>query len=854
MLNLMLDKMKIFGFEFDWPLESALFWLLIVQVALIMFMVLVFAILIKRVGTNKIVVDTKPSERTLTGLTLDLSMVKRKFDVGEQFNADGLIVTANYNLEPMSEPLPKFAVFTPDTLETLKQQGPIDVCYVLAGDTSAEGKVSVTVCYQGQQAAYTISVGEKDETVAAQPQAQPQPVVQQPIYIAAPFVQPQPEPQPEPQEEPRVLLGLDLDLSAVRREFTVGEDFTCDGIVVTANYDKEPLSEQLDNLIVVTDEAYNNIVASSDGDVVGCYVIQPEFAEEGVCPVTVRFGDAQASYNVNVTMPQPEEEPEPERALVGITLDLAVVQREFTVGDEFNCDGLLVTANYTAEPVAENIADYTLVNEEEFGRLAEADELDGCYVVEPDMSKEGKYTVSVRYGEQTAPYTIAVNEPAVEEEDEPEEEVVDIKSIFDEEDDREPVGITIDVEVVQREFNVGDEFNCDGLLITANFDKDPLTESIVDYSIVDEELFHRIASASEIAGCYVVKPDMKQPGKKAVSVRYEKFTAYYTIAVGEPEPEVEPERVLQYISLNTDNVQKEFVEGDALNYDNLEVTAHFNVEPLEENITDYSVVAPDMNQPGTPTVSVVFQDRTVGYRITIAPLPEEERRKREAVIIEEESAEAGRLRYDKSFTARIIQSDDEIKNWYTEIKNELLSYKKAKCRMSWKRETFKVGKEVVAKLSFRGKTMCLFLALDVNDYADSKYQLEDVSNIPSNADTPAMYRLKSAKRIKYAGDLIAAVMEKHDAPRIERESEDYYMPYEGIVELIKKGLVKRDIKSAEDEAIFNQGKSVEEQPQTESAEPVEIAPGLYVTSRAADEKADEAAATEAQPSEDDPKE
>lgn len=128
----------------------------------------------------------------------------------------------------------------------------------------------------------------------------------------------------------------------------------------------------------------------------------------------------------------------------------------------------------------------------------------------------------------------------------------------------------------------------------------------------------------------------------------------------------------------------------------------------------------------------------------------------------------------------------------------------------WKRETFKVGKDVFAKLSYRGKTLCLFLPLNITDYVDTSYPLEDVSNTPSNEDTPVMLRLKSNRRIKIAKKLIAQIMEQRGIVRIERISEDYYLPYEGIVELINKGLIKRKIKTAASETIFTQNKGVQE--------------------------------------------
>ena len=37
-------------------------------------------------------------------------------------------------------------------------------------------------------------------------------------------------------------------------------------------------------------------------------------------------------------------------------------------------------------------------------------------------------------------------------------------------------------------------------------------------------------------------------------------------------------------------------------------------------------------------------------------------------------------------------------------------------------------------------------------------------------------------------------------------TEDFYVLYEGILELINKGLIKRLIRSSEDEAVFGQSK------------------------------------------------
>ena len=162
----------------------------------------------------------------------------------------------------------------------------------------------------------------------------------------------------------------------------------------------------------------------------------------------------------------------------------------------------------------------------------------------------------------------------------------------------------------------------------------------------------------------------------------------------------------------------------------------------------------------------------------------------EPVAVEEDDADNS-LRYNRSFEARLIQSDDELKGRYSVIKNELMAYKKLSCRMSWKKESFSYRRNPVAKLLIKGKTLCLYLALNAADYADSKYKLEDVSEISQFADTPALYRLKNDRRVKYAAELIAVIMERLGVERREIPQVDYYQPYCGTLTLINRGLIKR---------------------------------------------------------------
>lgn len=302
-----------------------------------------------------------------------------------------------------------------------------------------------------------------------------------------------------------------------------------------------------------------------------------------------------------------------------------------------------------------------------------------------------------------------------------------------------------------------------------------------------------------------------------------------------PEPQ-EVERELTGISLDLEFVQREFTAGDALNHDGLVVTAHYNTEPLTEDVTHFiTVIPPDMSQEGKPTVTVKFQDKTVGYQIMVnpregepeEPQPDGDSDSRDSLIIQEESLESI-LRYDRSFTARLIQSDDETKIWYTELKNELLSYRGVKSRISWKRETFKCHKEVIAKIAYRGKTMCIFFPLNPYDYPD-EHAVEDASDTIAYSDTPLMMRLKSYRRIKVAEAMLESIMEKMGEPRVKRELVDYYVPYEGVLELINKGLIKREVKTPEDEKIFQPDYGVVTEEEDSGITLEQVAQGVYVT-------------------------
>ena len=202
--------------------------------------------------------------------------------------------------------------------------------------------------------------------------------------------------------------------------------------------------------------------------------------------------------------------------------------------------------------------------------------------------------------------------------------------------------------------------------------------------------------------------------------------------------------------------------------------------------------------PSEPAPIAAAEETAVEEKAEPEPEPEEEDDSaadqddgdEESVSFVTEGEE--RVRYDRSVTAKIIQLKDESKEWYSQLKNEILSYGRVKDRMSWKRETFRLGRMPIARIIVRGRTLCLLLAVDPSGFAGTKFAVEDVGHIASMVDTPCLYRIKSGRRIKYAKEMLAAVMTELGIKKQPNyEAQDYFMPYVGNVGLMQQGLVKR---------------------------------------------------------------
>ena len=145
----------------------------------------------------------------------------------------------------------------------------------------------------------------------------------------------------------------------------------------------------------------------------------------------------------------------------------------------------------------------------------------------------------------------------------------------------------------------------------------------------------------------------------------------------------------------------------------------------------------------------------------------------------------------KSFLAKLIQSDDEIKEYYSELKNELLSYKGIKSRFSWGVETFKYRREHIARINVKGRTLHLYVALDPEEFKDTKYFSHDATGLSRYEGAPMMIKVKSERGVRHGKELIAIVAERLGLLKNPKYTlTDYRPPYESTMALIEKKLIK----------------------------------------------------------------
>ncbi|MBR3863716.1 MAG: hypothetical protein IKJ19_01195 [Clostridia bacterium] len=180
------------------------------------------------------------------------------------------------------------------------------------------------------------------------------------------------------------------------------------------------------------------------------------------------------------------------------------------------------------------------------------------------------------------------------------------------------------------------------------------------------------------------------------------------------------------------------------------------VAPVEEA----PVEEPVQEEVAATAVELASQEEVIAP-VVLAPVEEApaEEPAQEAMPIEGEVAKAPAVR-SRSFAEKMRDADEILQDRYDELKNYALRFRKLKSRISKKFDSINQGRFQFVKLSVAGKTLKLYLNMDINT-TDPKFHCKDMSDKKTYVTVPTMLRIKSGRAVKYAKMLIDQCAEQY---------------------------------------------------------------------------------------------
>lgn len=119
------------------------------------------------------------------------------------------------------------------------------------------------------------------------------------------------------------------------------------------------------------------------------------------------------------------------------------------------------------------------------------------------------------------------------------------------------------------------------------------------------------------------------------------------------------------------------------------------------------------------------------------------------------------VRFAYSFEAKLNRADEKVQERYVALLNELALYRGVKIASSSKQQRFYKGRKTLGLIMFRGRTLCIALALNPADYKDTKYRGIDMSEKKRFKATPMVFKLTSSRKIEYAKYLLVQLADAH---------------------------------------------------------------------------------------------
>ncbi len=161
-----------------------------------------------------------------------------------------------------------------------------------------------------------------------------------------------------------------------------------------------------------------------------------------------------------------------------------------------------------------------------------------------------------------------------------------------------------------------------------------------------------------------------------------------------------------------------------------------------------------------------------------------------------------KLRYEKSFTAKLLLADQSVKDYYALIVGEILSYDKTRARNGWGGVAFTAGKNAFARVEIKGKTLYVYLAGEAEDCSSLKYKAAAVGDKKKYEKTPSVLKIKSEGAAKNAVKQIEKLAVSFSlTKKTDGETIPFVIKPESFDNLVARGLIRMiNKKSAKPEA------------------------------------------------------
>ena len=219
-------------------------------------------------------------------------------------------------------------------------------------------------------------------------------------------------------------------------------------------------------------------------------------------------------------------------------------------------------------------------------------------------------------------------------------------------------------------------------------------------------------------------------------IDYIKFIPHDAV---EADPVPEPEVVVTDNKPQEETITVEETTAEPIQVENLEarVAERATIEDIEARVAERATIE-DIEVEQAITLDETYIDRahSLGYIFATFNAP-------------------------KSFEEKLSLADEDLKCEYREITSTLCRIEKVRATRSFKGETYRCKSKGICKLTIRGKTLNVYLALNPAEFENTKYIYEDVSNKKEYANYPMRVKVTSERQVKWVKELILINAEKN---------------------------------------------------------------------------------------------